>query len=273
MYRSFDWIVAIAIIIGAPIVYKVGLEGEPSNNKPTTNININVEENKPSSTPDHEKPTFIFKTKQTELSNDVADPKKPDRSRDEIINHKSFSLDQDQQRILSMAYAIGERVGYPRLVQAIAMQETLAGSYGDGVGDKMNPVGKRSYGIMQVKVTTTRFVLRHFPEIKENYFPGQHPHQIAEENIIALLLKDDNANIVIGAVNFYIMTLYTDSIEQALVAYNGGLRYSREVYQKPYSAHEYVRHIRRKKQGIIKHFNQTRNVEVKNKWYTTNLQK
>lgn len=128
-----------------------------------------------------------------------------------------YILNNEQQQIMMIAYEYGERIGYPETIQAIAMQETHAGSYGDGIGDKTSKY--KSYGIMQVKIPTARFVFTHFNHVQERYFD----HQPSDEEIIDLLLTNNEANIDIASKNFALMIKYTKNWKHAVLAYNQGL--------------------------------------------------
>ena len=73
-------------------------------------------------------------------------------------------LSDEQIALLKLAYEIGLADGGPehaQITQAVLMQETLAGKLGR-IGHLTANVGKRSYGVMQVKVVAARDVLRHY---------------------------------------------------------------------------------------------------------------
>ena len=123
--------------------------------------------------------------------------------------------------ILKIAYDRGNEFGYPETIQAIALKETLAGTYFQRIGDTNLPVGKRSYGVMQVKVATVRYVFKHFPKLRFKYFGKVK--KIPAEEIISLMLNNDPANISVAAKYFQLLTEKTKNWSAAVVAYNQGL--------------------------------------------------
>lgn len=136
----------------------------------------------------------------------------------------------EQERILKLAYEVGKEIGWPETMQAIVMQETLAGHFGYRIGDLNLPVGKRSYGIAQVKVATARFVLNNYHELKDQYFGTRKLRRVTDEEIIVLLMTDDEACMVIAAKNFKLMLRYAKgSWPYAVAAYNQGWGGAREM--------------------------------------------
>ncbi|HHJ80579.1 MAG TPA: hypothetical protein ENJ65_02985, partial [Candidatus Tenderia electrophaga] len=78
---------------------------------------------------------------------------------------KSWLIDE-QLSLLQTAYEVGYEDGgleHAELLQSILLQETIAGQLGR-IGHMTAPVGKRSYGVMQVKVSAARDVLRKHKE-------------------------------------------------------------------------------------------------------------
>lgn len=185
----------------------------------------------------------------------VTEPIEKDLPKD--LKYGAYVLTPEQQYILLLAEKIGQEVGYPETVQAIAMQETLAGAFGDGIGDKSLPVLERSYGIMQVKVVTAMFVLRHFPEIKEKYFKET---PLTPVNIRDELLNNHEANITIGAHNFLLMVKYTPNWRSAVVAYNRGIAGYKRVNV---DTHHYLKGIAYKLNHVIRPFNQDERVVMR----------
>lgn len=140
------------------------------------------------------------------------------------------SYTDEQERILKLAYEVGNEIGWPETMQAIVMQETLAGHYGYRIGDLNLPVGKRSYGIAQVKVATARFVLNNYHELKDQYFGTRKLRRITDEEIIVLLMTDDEACMVIAARNFELMLKFSKGKwASAVAAYNQGLGGARKI--------------------------------------------
>jgi len=140
----------------------------------------------------------------------------------------------EQLRVLELARTIGEEIGMPETIQAIAIQETMLGAFGNKVGDRNLPVGKRSYGVTQVKVATARHVLHLNPRLKDEYFGARPLRQVMDEEIIVLLMTDDEAAIVIAAQYFkYNLDLAQHepgrSWARAVMAYNQGWGRARDV--------------------------------------------
>ncbi len=157
-------------------------------------------------------------------------------------------LTDEQIDLLKLAYDVALADGgreHAELVQAVLLQETIAGQLGR-IGHMTAPVGKRSYGIMQVKVTAARDVLRKFPDDFDRFR--------ADEELIASLLMDDEFNIRVGSKFLMHLRPYTQSTEQLLVAYNIGLRASRKVEHA--DKFKYTLRTQRNLHRVVKPFNQ-----------------
>lgn len=125
-------------------------------------------------------------------------------------------LTAEQMDLLQLAYEIGFEDGgheHAEQLQAILMQETIAGLLGR-MGHMTAPVGKRSYGVMQVKVTAARDVLKQFGELGDFR---------ADEELIARLLSDDEFNIRVASKFMLQLKARVKTDERALLAYNLGL--------------------------------------------------
>lgn len=129
-------------------------------------------------------------------------------------------MTREQVRLLNIAHKIGMNDGtseHASLLQAILMQETQAGHYGR-IGDTDAPVGKRSYGVMQIKLITTRDVLKRYPEM------GRFK---TDEELIIKLMTDDHFNISIASLHLLGLRNSTKRYAQAVMAYNTGLSKAR----------------------------------------------
>ena len=76
-------------------------------------------------------------------------------------------LTEEQVDLLKQAYDIGYQDGgeqHALLLQSTLLQESIAGQLGR-VGHRAAPVGKRSYGVMQVKVSAASDVLEEHPQL------------------------------------------------------------------------------------------------------------
>ena len=155
-------------------------------------------------------------------------------------------LTPEQIRLLSMAYAIGFKDGgheHGEMLQAVLLQETIAGQLGR-IGHMTARVGLRSYGVMQVKVSAARDVLRKNKEL------GRFR---ADELLIAELLTNDEFNMKVASRFLMFLERKTKSYTKALVAYNIGLRASRKIKQP--NEFKYVVRTQRNLAAVIKPFN------------------
>jgi hypothetical protein len=155
-------------------------------------------------------------------------------------------LSDEQINLLLTAYAVGMKDGgreHAEQVQAILLQETIAGQLGR-IGHMTAPVGKRSYGVMQVKISAARDMLRKYPEF------GRFR---SDEELIVALMTDDEFNIRIASKFMKYLKQNTRSVDAALVAYNIGLRASRKI-SRPQSF-KYVVRTRRNLTKVVQNFN------------------
>lgn len=173
---------------------------------------------------------------------------------DTIWNPLSKSwLTTEQVHLLKLAFDIGYRHGgaqHAKLMQSTLMQETIAGLLGR-IGHMSAPVGKRSYGVMQVKVSAARDVIRRHPEI------GRFR---SDEELIARLITDDQFNIRIASLHMTHLRKYTETDAQALMAYNLGLRASKRY--KDHGSFSYVKGVRRFYEYVIMPFNRKFNLQA-----------
>jgi hypothetical protein len=141
-------------------------------------------------------------------------------------------LTRKQLALLDLARKIGLEDGGPRqaqLLQAILLQETIAGQLGR-IGDLAAPAGKRSYGVMQVKVAAARDVFRWHPELGTLR---------TDKEIINKLMNDDAFNIKVASLFLKSLRRRAKSEARALLAYNIGMRAALAV-EKP-DRYKYVK--------------------------------
>lgn len=156
-------------------------------------------------------------------------------------------LTQEQVQLLNRAYEIGVADGghdHALLLQAMLMQESHAGNFGR-IGDVNAPVGKRSYGVMQVKRGTAHDVLLAYPGLGRFH---------TEEALIIRLVTDDVFNIRVASKHLLMLRDKTNSDATAVMAYNIGLSKSRR-YSKAPEKHRYVSGVRRYLGRLIWPFN------------------
>lgn len=155
-------------------------------------------------------------------------------------------LTPEQIDLLGLAYSIGYQDGgkaHARLVQAVLLQETIAGLLGR-LGHLSAPLGKRSYGVMQVKVVAAHDVLRHHPELGTFH---------TDDQLITRLITDDEFNIRIASAYLKFLRRYKGSDQQALVAYNIGMNAARRVMDA--ADFKYVRKVERYLAVLVPRYN------------------
>jgi hypothetical protein len=150
--------------------------------------------------------------------------------------------------------AIAKDFGNHETMQAILLQESNGGT-SHPVGNLASPVGKRSYGIMQVQVVAARSILSRYPHIATKYFPARKPSTLTDEEIIALLLRNDEANIRIASQHFDLyLSLSHGNWEKAVAAYNMGIGNANK--RSGFGDIPYVKSIRARIHKSVKPFNQ-----------------
>ena len=155
-------------------------------------------------------------------------------------------LTPEQIDLLGMAYSIGYQDGgeaHARLVQAVLLQETIAGLLGR-LGHLSAPLGKRSYGVMQVKVVAARDVLRLHPELGKFH---------TDDQLITRLITDDEFNIRVGSAYLKFLRRHKHSDQQALVAYNIGMNAARRVMDA--ADFKYVQKVERYMAVLVPRYN------------------
>lgn len=155
-------------------------------------------------------------------------------------------LTGEQLDLLSLAFKIGYEDGgdsHAKFLQAVLMQETIAGQLGR-LGHMSAPLGKRSYGVMQVKVSAARDVLRHKPKFG---------HFRTDEQLIARLIADDEFNIRVASAYLKYLRKRSGSDHQALVAYNVGPNAAKRVVNP--AQFRYVRRVERYMAKVVEPFN------------------
>lgn len=155
-------------------------------------------------------------------------------------------LTREQLDLLSLAYKIGYDdggVAHARLLQAVLMQESIAGQLGR-LGHLSAPLGKRSYGVMQVKVVAARDVLSWHPDL------GDFPN---DDQLIARLITDDEFNLRVASAYLKYLRKRTGSDHEALVAYNVGPSAAKHVVDP--AQYRYVLGIERYLSKVVMPFN------------------
>jgi hypothetical protein len=159
---------------------------------------------------------------------------------------------------LKLVFEIGKEVGNPETLQAILMQETDGGR-SSMIGNVDSPVGKKSYGLMQVQVCAARSVFQRVPSVFEKYFPGRTYKSIVDEEIIALLITNKEANARIAAHHFRIyMAMSGGNWDRAVASYNAGIG----THMVHYDKFVYVVGVKDKMNNIVKPFNKQNGLQL-----------
>lgn len=177
------------------------------------------------------------------------------------IKIKGVRYSPEQRKLMTMAFYIGKTIGFPETIQSLLLQETLAGAIGDRIGDINLPIGKRSYGVMQIKVATARKVLKQYKKLIPKYFPKRRVFKrLRDEEIIIRLIQDDEFNIKLAALNFNIHRNKSKSWAQAVVAYNTGQGAANSI--KEPKKHIYYRYILKRLISEVRPFNKKTNLTM-----------
>jgi len=144
----------------------------------------------------------------------IAQPSKASKPTQPTV---AMDFDPSQLHLLAVARAEGILIGYPETIQAILLQETLAGKLGKTdygyVGDLNKAIGKKSYGVMQVQLGTAKDALKHMGIL--------HKFR-SDEEIIVALMTDPTFCIEIATWHFKWLLDRGLSWKDAVRAYNAG---------------------------------------------------
>lgn len=166
----------------------------------------------------------------------------------------------EQRKLMTMAFHIGKEIGYPETIQSLLLQESLAGGAGR-IGDTNLPMGKRSYGVLQIKVATAKKVLKKHKNLIPIYFPNRKTiKRLRDEEIIIRLIQDDEFNIRVGTLNFAIHRKQSRSWSRAIVAYNMGQNGANKIAEP--KKHVYYRHVLKRLISYVRPFNQKTNLSI-----------
>jgi hypothetical protein len=163
---------------------------------------------------------------------------------------------------LILAYNTAAELGIqPSLVQAILLKESKAGKSASLVGSRTANVGNRSYGVMQIKVEAARSVLTKQPQLVKRYFPTRSYSSLVDEEIIALLLTNHEANIRIGCHHLMIYNKIVDGDwDKAVVAYNIGIGNVLKSSDEHIKNHPYLDSVYTLQHEVVYAFNKKHNL-------------
>ncbi|BAU58304.1 transglycosylase SLT domain-containing protein [Halorhodospira halochloris] len=144
------------------------------------------------------------------------------------VTAQHFRFNDHEEQLMRQAYELGKPHDLGMAMMGVLVQETRMGRFGP-VGDRRHGFGKRSYGVMQLKLHTAKDVISFIcPELDEGLS--------TDEEIIAKLLYDHHWNMQVAAC--YLAHLQNQGLSwrETLIAYNEGLRGSRRFgYGHPYA--------------------------------------
>ena len=163
---------------------------------------------------------------------------------------------KDKQFVLHLIHNIWstEKV-QPEIGKAIFLRETRGiTNLSSVVGDVSQPRGKRSYGIMQVKVITARDVLRNNPMACIKYFKTSRCDKLSTASIVNKLMENMPFNITMAALHYKRLSNMLPS-KMAIAAYNGGVagvtaKYNHSAFLYANAVTNYVFYL--KKVGVDK---------------------
>lgn len=129
------------------------------------------------------------------------------------------NLSEKQHRLLNLAYEMGKSHGFkdPEIVQAVLLQETMAGGMNNY--KVANPGPEAYFGPMQIKLAAAKDVLSKWPSLFGSY--GFHTH--SDDEIKANLILNERFNLEIGTK--YLLMLkqqYGFNGRELMNAYNRG---------------------------------------------------
>ena len=172
-----------------------------------------------------------------------------------VTNKKQKSFNATITHNMLKVRAIAKEFGHHETMQAILLQESNGGT-AHPVGNLNSPIGKRSYGIMQVQLVAGRSVLSRNPSLVDRYFPNRKLSSITDEEIIALLLKNDEANIRIAVHHFDIyMSIAKGDWMKAVAAYNMGI--GNALKRSTVNDVPYVKSIQSRIHSTVRPFNKS----------------
>jgi hypothetical protein len=167
------------------------------------------------------------------------------------------------QANLKQVHAVAREFGHPETMQAILLQES-GGGVANPVGNLNSPVGKRSYGLMQVQVVAARSILSRYPTTFNRYFPDRQYQTVSDEEVIALLISNHEANIRIACQHFALyLSMSEGDWHKAVAAYNMGI--GNALKREDHADYPYVKEIEEKMRETVRPFNLRHNLMLTKK--------
>ncbi len=121
---------------------------------------------------------------------------------------------------VTLAAKIGQQHGVGDIMKRILKQESNNGK-AELIGGTHLPVGKRYYGVMQMKVVAVREVMRRYPNFTKKYFSEEK--SVPDEFVIAKLITNNEFSIEAATLYYtYMKKLAKRDTYLAVAAYNQG---------------------------------------------------
>jgi hypothetical protein len=167
--------------------------------------------------------------------------------------NKPYIFSPNASMALQRIKNIGSEYGNENILQAIAIQETMAGD-GGMIGGLNKPFIHRSYGLMQIQINSAKHIFKTYPKIFDEFYPGKSLKDVSDKEISNLLLTNYDANIHIAAALFNLYyKMVNNDLDKAIAAYNVGIR---KVLKNPNLKHmTYVKDVKKHLTHYVVPFN------------------
>jgi hypothetical protein len=114
---------------------------------------------------------------------------------------------------------------------------------------------------MQVQTVAARSIFERYPSVFETYFPDRRYSSVADEEIIALLLTDNEANVKIAAYHFKLYkSLAKGDWARTVAGYNAGIGTALTMLHP--SEFGYVKDVKLKISNIVRPFNERHGLQL-----------
>lgn len=158
-------------------------------------------------------------------------------------------LTQEQIALLTLAYHVGKATGMPETLQAILMQETLAGKLG-----RVDP-HQVSFGVTQVKPVTAMDMVNRYLRTKGSFKKvNLIGYRFSAKKTLSeykkALLNDDLYALMVAAITITDLLERTPTWRQAVVAYNTGVAGSFRLSKHGLNNHAYLLGVKQKLKTI-----------------------
>jgi hypothetical protein len=177
----------------------------------------------------------------------------------ETLKHPDLQVsgyDANQVKLMKIAYNVGSEYGIAEVMQGILLQETIAGRFGNRIGGVSEglAVGKRYYGVTQMKISAVEDALKTYPIYIKKYFGNRRLPQIAEEEIINKLMSNDEFAIRMASLYFSKYQKQAANTAEAIAMYNRGPAGAKQLANP--STFFYVEGVQDHIKYNVKRFNQ-----------------